>query len=764
LRYIYSIYEPKSMKKTFFYLLLFFSMIISAQSNRWIDFFSYLNVQQVVITDGQLIGKAENAFFSQDFQNHEIEKFSSINGLSGDPISKIFVHNGLKKTFVIHTNGLIEIINQNKKVKKIADLKFNSFINDDKKHCNAIINHGNLLYLAMGYGISVFDLQNNEFGDTYFIGTGGTQTEVNDIEITSQDIFAATEQGLKKASLSSNLIDFNNWADISMGNWKHLVFYNNKILASKTFDLYEISGNNTIYKRTMPKPVMDMSAGDFLNIVTSNMVYLTDENFTDLHTFAAVDYNNFKANTSLDFQGKLYIGTQEHGILEIDINGNNFSSIAPNCPSYNDPFGIDVKDGQIWMVYGKHGPAFAPATRKKDISHYTGTQWHNIPYNDFQVPTLCYVQINPSNPNEVFISSALKGLLKVVNENQFTLYDDTNSTLQSFTVNNNKQTRVYAIKFDAENNLWVTQTNEQTKNDNIKVLKNDGNWGVLPLQGIFTNSSYFTDGIRAMQFDQDGILWLGTVYKGAIGVNTQTGQTVSISAGFNNNNYTSIYGLDIDKDNTLWAGNYNGIRIASNPSRAFQNPDEVEFHPIKIEFEGSVQLLLEGQEISVIKVDGSNNKWIGTSSNGVYYVSDDGKKTIYHFTAENSPLPSNEIYDLDIDGKSGIVYIATGKGLIGFKGNATEAGENMDDVYAFPNPVNMKKHNFVTIRGLMEDIHVKIVDVEGNLVYETKSKGGSVDWDLTAFGRYKVSSGVYIVLLTNDDGTQTQTTKILVIK
>jgi hypothetical protein len=127
-------------------------------------------------------------------------------------------------------------------------------------------------------------------------------------------------------------------------------------------------------------------------------------------------------------------------------------------------------------------------------------------------------------------------------------------------------------------------------------------------------------------------------------------------------------------------------------------------------------------------------------------------------------LPSNDVLDIGIDGTKGIVYFATSEGLIAFKGNATDAGENMDDVYAFPNPVNMQKHNFVTIRGLVENVSVKIVDIEGNLVYETTSKGGSIDWDLTAFGKYKVASGVYIALISDEYGEQTQTTKILVIK
>jgi hypothetical protein len=36
--------------------------------------------------------------------------------------------------------------------------------------------------------------------------------------------------------------------------------------------------------------------------------------------------------------------------------------------------------------------------------------------------------------------------------------------------------------------------------------------------------------------------------------------------------------------------------------------------------------------------------------------------------------------------------------------------------------------------------NIKITDIE-NLVYETTSEGGTIEWDTTAFGKYKVASG-----------------------
>ena len=65
--------------------------------------------------------------------------------------------------------------------------------------------------------------------------------------------------------------------------------------------------------------------------------------------------------------------------------------------------------------------------------------------------------------------------------------------------------------------------------------------------------------------------------------------------------------------------------------------------------------------------------------------------------------------------------------------------------------------------------NVKILDVAGYLVYETnviegqELQGGKVVWDKRNLAGKKVSSGVYIVLLSNDDASETSTTKIAIV-
>ena len=60
----------------------------------------------------------------------------------------------------------------------------------DKKinHINA---YQNLIYISTNYGISVYDLERLEFGDTYFIGNGGSQIPVTQTTIFEDHIYAS---------------------------------------------------------------------------------------------------------------------------------------------------------------------------------------------------------------------------------------------------------------------------------------------------------------------------------------------------------------------------------------------------------------------------------------------------------------------------------------------------------------------------------------------------------------------------------------------
>ena len=145
-------------------------------------------------------------------------------------------------------------------------------------------------------------------------------------------------------------------------------------------------------------------------------------------------------------------------------------------------------------------------------------------------------------------------------------------------------------------------------------------------------------------------------------------------------------------------------------------------------------------------------------------MSPNGQETKYHFTTSNSPLPSNVINDITINSATGEVFIATSKGLVSFKGTSTAANDDLSNAYVYPNPVRPEYTGTVKVAGLLDKANIKITDIEGNLVYETIAEGGTIEWDTTAFGKYKVASGVYMIFISAQDGVETKVKKVMIIR
>ena len=145
-------------------------------------------------------------------------------------------------------------------------------------------------------------------------------------------------------------------------------------------------------------------------------------------------------------------------------------------------------------------------------------------------------------------------------------------------------------------------------------------------------------------------------------------------------------------------------------------------------------------------------------------ISANGYKVIDRFTEDNSPLLNNNVKKISIDGRTGEVYFATLKGICSFRSTATEGSGINEDVLVFPNPVPPGYSGTISIRGLVEDAITKITEPDGRLVYQTRALGGQAVWDGKDYRGKKISSGVYLVLVSNDGKTEKMVTKIVFIQ
>ena len=176
--------------------------------------------------------------------------------------------------------------------------------------------------------------------------------------------------------------------------------------------------------------------------------------------------------------------------------------------------------------------------------------------------------------------------------------------------------------------------------------------------------------------------------------------------------------------------------------------------------------LLTGVPVSAIAVDAANRKWIGTTGNGLYLISEDNIETISHFTTENSPLVSDNILSLAVNNSTGEVMIGTDRGLMGFMGEKTAEPNKIsdDDLKIYPNPVRPDYYGDVTIEGLPYGAEVKITTTGGQVVTSGKSSNGEFKWDVRdAYGN-DVGSGVYFVLVSTGNSKHGARGRLVVIR
>jgi hypothetical protein len=191
------------------------------------------------------------------------------------------------------------------------------------------------------------------------------------------------------------------------------------------------------------------------------------------------------------------------------------------------------------------------------------------------------------------------------------------------------------------------------------------------------------------------------------------------------------------------------------------------FYPVSVErpqlvLGGHVDYLLVGEAIVYIVVNGANEKWCISSKQGLYKITGDGAEELFHFTAEKYPLLSNNMLTACIT-DNGEIFMATDQGIVSYRDEVTKGTPTNNNVYAFPNPVKPEYQGPIAISGVVDMADIKITDIAGNLVYSTQAKGGQAIWYAKDFNGKRVKTGVYVVFITNEDGTETTITKIMVL-
>ncbi len=759
------------MKKALF--IFFISQLFFAQQNNqlWKGYFSYNEIVDVESATGKVFAATQNALFSETITSSELNIYNSITSFKSDVVTSIHHSDASNKTFVGNANGLILVQNSDGSVTTKVDIIEEVPVAPNKKRINDFYENNGKLYVATDYGISVMDVNTSEFIITYYIGPSGEETEVLQTTVLNNEIYAVTRNfGIRKGNLNNpNLYDYSQWQTFDNGFWNGIITFNNQLIASNYNErTYRYNGTfQEILNQNQVSLKLKTNNSEVI-ITTQNHIYVLNQAFNVVaHITQITDFNVlFSAASVID--GILYIGTQKSGLFSTTLsNPTQFEPMSPNGPLQNYTFRIKKAPNKLWMVHGDYTQQYNPYPLDElGISTYNlDLGWIIKPYEDLLgAKSLSDIAINPSRQNEVFVTSYFSGLLKFQGD-AVELLNNTNTGtngLESLVVPGNPSyvdIRINSPAFDKDGNLWVTNG---LVNKGIKVLRTSGQWQSYDLTGITANLA--TGRYGSMAIDKNNTKWIPAYNDGVLAFNENYNNKFIVITQDNADLPTSVVNcVAIDNRNQLWIGTAAGLRILSSIDR-FISETELTVSSIIIQEGDLAQELFYQQPILDIAVDGANRKWVSIADGGVFLVSSNGQQTIYRFDKSNSPLPSNNVVDIEIDGVSGEVFFATDKGMVSFLGTSTKPSDSLGDVFVYPNPVRPNFTGTVKISGLTDKANIKITDIEGNLVHETTSSGGTIEWDTTAFGKYKVASGVYMIFVASQDGLDSTVKKVMIIR
>jgi len=687
----------------------------SGMVNGWTFHMSYNNVTEVAAAGDKVYGLANGAIFSVDVEDEEVRALNALTGMSSSGIGHI-ISDDAGRLLVAYSDGNIDIIRPDGDIVNIIDLKDKALTGVDKLLRDAYYYKGKM-YMAMDFGVLVLDMAKCEFSSLYQ-PVDSAQPNLQSICIIGDTLYAASETLLYSSSMRDPQEDFAYW--------------------------------HTDERLQRSDIVMQTH---FLTSVASHG-----------WTYSVAGLEGIRAYK--DDAYRLYL---------------------PNGPIVNSPYHMSFYGDKMLMVPG--GRLAAQYMQTAYVMIYEGGEWRSIDHSQISeqggggwIRDFTSTAIDPFNPNHYFVSAYGQGLWEFLDDQVVHVYKPDNSPIKSAVPGNYDYIRTEGLCYDSKGYLWIANAGVEPA---VLVMSPEKEWATFNMLANGTYLNMLTPGAIIEDNLRPNYKWVascrGTVGIGLIDDNGTPLDTrddkMIFRSTFTDGNGNQllperIIAMSQDRKGQLWVGTSEGLFMIS-PSVDFFNSNRVVRVIIKRDDGSDLGDYMLGTEvITAIAADGGNRLWIGTEGSGVYLMDVDlsveyDTKAVYHFTADNSPLPSDNILSIAIQQSTGEVFLGTSGGLVSFRGDANEPQEDFSKVYAFPNPVRPGYEGLLTVTGLTENAAVTITDAAGRAVFKTEANGGMAVWDMRDPSGRKVSSGVYVILCNSqadDEEKQHAISKVLIMQ
>lgn len=743
----------------------------------WLDHLPYGNIKDMVERGKVVYCATDQGLFVYDHEELSIERYSKVNALSDVSLSCLGWSEQYKTLIIGYENGNVDFF-AGGAIENMQDIKASPSYSG-LKQINHIETEGKYAYICTDFGIVQYDMAQGIVEETFVIGPNGVTLAVNQLAFSEDSIFAATELGLFAANKNAPLLTFESWNPItSLGTDIAFVCTIDDRVFVYQSNIEDIKFSDG--KGWSSSPLGPLYKGDLLDMRSDKGYLLITNSFASygVEKDAASVFQNFQSGAQSfavppltcsvisDDDRFFWVGTSGIGMVAwIKYDGvNSYSEqILPNSPNRKFVTQMYHDDNRLFVAPGGYTSVWSPAFTDYgyyELKEYDWTNHVSSEYNGYG--DLVAFITDPNDEDHYYASSYGNGILEFKDGQFIKLINSLNSNMTPMP--NGTEQRIGGFAADEDGGIWFS--NSQTENP-LGVIREDGTIEMFSL-GSLAGSA---DAIKNIIYTSENQVWLQVRNGGVVVAQVNEDGVVSdrkalgAEEGFGNLPSGTVLSYAEDLDGEIWIGTNEGMAVLYSPQNIFEAQRNYDFQIIVIDEDGdgNGERVLGTEVINDIEVDGSNKKWFATANSGVFYTSENGKEQIYNFTIDNSPLPSNNIMDIEVDDVTGMVYFATDQGIVSFQGGATEGVTSMLDVFAYPNPVEPGYDGPILIRGLVTNAQVKITDIEGNIVYETVAEGGQALWSGKSFSGERVKSGVYLAYITNDDGSAKAVTKIMII-
>lgn len=767
------------MKRTIFLLLFLSASFSFAQRNAIGTFFDHLPYkqgQQLELLGTSVFCQSGPGLFKYDTEDESIERLNTISGLTEMGVSCISAHKASGTLVVGYSSGNLDFIRGNEILNR-GDVIRANIISD--KAINSISFYGDTAFISTGFGILLYNMEKIEALGTLLIGPDESYQNLNSSIVFQDTIYASSSSGLWKSSISSDLSDFRSWtkdSNTTNFNINALFSFNDELYINvegpsfqtdsvyrkkaSTWEYFDLLSNetNTSFKAYPTR----------LLVSQSTAVEIFDTNWNNVRR--VFDYQSGVGPAPRDgaWDGEnntLWVADFNQGLIK-SIDPFNNEILTPSSPATASSQSIFSIGEQLMVAAGSRTNNWLNTFSKPHVFILKDDEWSGL--NEITVDALSsladLIDLTSYNGEDIFVASYGGGLLHFKDDQLIETFDNLNSSLRNI-VGDSTYVAISGLDFDYDGNLWVGNARSLAP---LHVRTADGEWAEMPIPGF--SSSDFTGRLLHTSW---GHVWLSLPKRGILvydynntPLNTDDDQYRFLSKGASSGNLPSleVEFMAEDENGEIWIGTNLGLRVFFSPRRVFDGGSQGDASEILIQQEGYTEVLFDQESITSIAVDEANRKWIGTQNSGLFLLSADGKEQIHNFTQRNSPLFSDRINTLGMMQPTGELFIGTDKGMLSYKGDATSAFAEMEDLYVYPNPVKPKHSGLIAIKNLSDGADVRIVDASGALIYQTTANGGQATWDGRDNNRRDAANGVYLVLASSPDGTIRGKTKILLAR